>query len=303
MPSWISSGVSSEFSRLMIGRSCRPTPTPWPNCSPNASISSANPNSSACGHTFAIWSVVVPGSHEVDRGVHPFPRLLERVALRLARAAHHERAVVAGPVAVEDVDDVEVGLIARADQPVAEHVRVRAAAFAGDRVDRLDELRAHAEQARVRHADHVGLAHPRLQHLEDVLIYAVDHRARLRQQHDLVGALDLAGVHHGLLAVDHPSRRPEREEHGGLGEVDAELVLGDPRVLEGALDLAHGARVQPGLRTDRALQPGVAADRVLLVVEVGQLQPVRLRRRAEVPDFGRSFRVISAQRSPLLNAQ
>ena len=87
----------------------------------------------------------------------------------------------------------------------------------------------------MRHADHVGLAHPRLQHLEDVLIYAVDHGARLRQQHDLVGALDLAGVHHRLLAVDHPQPgRLEREEHGGLGEVDAELVLGDARILEGA---------------------------------------------------------------------
>ena len=50
-----------EFRRVMIGRSCRLAPTPWPNWSPNASISSAKPNSSAFGHTAAIWSVETPG--------------------------------------------------------------------------------------------------------------------------------------------------------------------------------------------------------------------------------------------------
>ena len=193
MPSLISSGSTNEFSRVMIGRSCRLTPTPWPNCSPNASISSANPNSSAFGHTAAIWSVDAPRLHEVDRGVHPLARALERVALRRGRAADDERAVVAGPVAVEDVDDVEVRLVARADQPVGEDVRVRAAPLARDRVDRLDELRAHLEQARVRERHDVALADARLQRLEDVLVDAVDHRAGLRQQHDLVRALDLAG--------------------------------------------------------------------------------------------------------------
>ena len=50
------------------------------------------------------------------------------------------------------------------------------------------------------------------------------------------------------------------------------------------LDLAHRARLQADTRMDRALQPGVAADRVRLVVEVGQLQAVRLGGRAEVED-------------------
>ena len=163
----------------MIGRSCRPTPTPWPNCSPNASISSANPNSSAFGHTAAIWSVVTPGLHQVDRGVHPLAGPLERVALRGGRAADDERPVVAGPVAVEHVDDVEVRLVAGPDQPVGEDVRVRAAALAGDRVDRLHELRAHLEQARVREGHDVALADAGLEGLEDVLVHAVDHRAGL----------------------------------------------------------------------------------------------------------------------------
>ena len=47
---------------------------------------------------------------------------------------------------------------------------------------------------------------------------------------------------------------------------------------------SHGARLQADARVDRALQSGVAADRVRLVVQVRELQPVRLRRRAEVED-------------------
>ena len=44
----------SEISRLMMGRSCSATPSPWPNCNANASISLSKPNSWAFGHTFAI---------------------------------------------------------------------------------------------------------------------------------------------------------------------------------------------------------------------------------------------------------
>jgi hypothetical protein len=55
----------------MIGRSCSPTPTPCPNWRPNASISSANPNSSARGHTFAIWSVEAPGrTRSIAASIH-----------------------------------------------------------------------------------------------------------------------------------------------------------------------------------------------------------------------------------------
>ena len=62
MPSRNSIGCSSEFSREMIGRSCRPSPRPWPNCRPNAAISFANPNSvRRRASSRAIWSVVMPG--------------------------------------------------------------------------------------------------------------------------------------------------------------------------------------------------------------------------------------------------
>ena len=54
--------------------------------------------------------------------------------LALGRAAHSEGAVVAGPVAVEGVDDVEEGLVAGPDDAVGEVVRMRVAPFARDGV-------------------------------------------------------------------------------------------------------------------------------------------------------------------------
>ena len=61
---------------MMIGRSCRLAPTPWPNCRPNASISSTNPNSSAFGQTAAIVSVLCPGfTRSIAASIHSRDRL------------------------------------------------------------------------------------------------------------------------------------------------------------------------------------------------------------------------------------
>ena len=230
-----------------------------------------------------------PGLHEVDRGVHPLARAGERVALRLRGAADDERAVVAGPVAVVHVDDVEVRLVARADQPVREDVRVRAAALARDRVDRLDELGAHLEQPRVGERDDVALADPGLEELEDVVVDAVHHGAGLRQERDLVRALDLAGEHHRLLTVADVEAGPlQLQEDRGLGDVDAERHVADAVLPQDRADLLGRAALQPDDRRDGALQTGVAADRVGLVVPLGELEPVRLGGRAEVPDARRS---------------
>ena len=61
MPSWISSGWSSDTSRLKIGFSQIERPTPWPNWSANAASSSGKPNSCALGHTLTTSPVVAPG--------------------------------------------------------------------------------------------------------------------------------------------------------------------------------------------------------------------------------------------------
>ena len=98
---------------------------------------------------------------------------------------------------------------------------MRTAALAGDRVDRLDKFRTHAKQPGMGKSNNIALPDAGLQVLEDVLVNAVDHRAGLGQEGDLVGALDLAGHHHRLLAVgDVEALLLQRQEDPGLGHVD-----------------------------------------------------------------------------------
>src|SRR5260221_309694 len=58
MPSFSSTGCSSELSRLMIGRSWRNRPTLWPNWSPKHSISLSKPKSCALGQTLSTLAGV-----------------------------------------------------------------------------------------------------------------------------------------------------------------------------------------------------------------------------------------------------
>ena len=131
---------------------------------------------------------------------------------------------------------------------------------------------------------------PGLSCLEYVLVDPVDHGGGLGEKDDLVGALDLPGHHHRLLAVgDLETGRLEGEEHGRLRHVDPERLAGHAVVGEGGGDLRCRSLMEPGLGADGALEPGVAADRVGLVVQPGELQPVRLGRRTEVPDPRRAL--------------
>src|ERR1700748_2342532 len=107
MPAFSSSGCSSEFSREMIGRSCRPRPRPCANCRPKAASSLSNPKSCARGSVSAPTSDDTPGLTRAERPAHPLARLLVGVDLGGRRRPDPERPVVAGPVAVEGVDDVE----------------------------------------------------------------------------------------------------------------------------------------------------------------------------------------------------
>ena len=95
--------------------------------------------------------------------------------LRRRRAADVEGAVVAGAVALVGLQDVEERLVAGAEVAVGEVVRMRVAALARDRVDRLDVVRAHLVEHLVGHRDDVVLADARLQRLVDHVVDAVDH--------------------------------------------------------------------------------------------------------------------------------
>ena len=76
----------------------------------------------------------------VDGNVEQLAAPFIGIDQRRRRAADRERAVVARPVPVVAVDDVEVGGIARPQRPIRIDVRVRVGPLSGDRVDALDEL-------------------------------------------------------------------------------------------------------------------------------------------------------------------
>ena len=137
------------------------------------------------------------------------------------------------------------------------------------------------------HTHDIRLPDAGLQHLEDVVVDAVDHCARLGQQDDLVVVLDLAGAHHRLLPVDDGQPRVlEGEKDCRLGEIDSKPELADTVLVEGRLYLAHRSSVQTGLGADRSLQSGVATDGVLGVVHVRELETMGFGRRPEVPHPG-----------------
>ena len=215
MPSSIVSGWSNETRRLKIGFSQIERPTPCPYWSANAASSSGKPNS--CG--------LRPDGDDVrrrDAGLDEGDRLVEDVAtalvgvdLRARGAPDGERAVVARAIAVEGVEDVEVGGVAGPQHAVGEDVRMRAAALARDGVHTLDVLGAELEEHLVDERDALVLAHPRLHGPEELLVGRVDHRAGRVQERDLVLGLDLADVLQEGLAVDDADPLGlQRLEHG-----------------------------------------------------------------------------------------
>ena len=72
-----------------------------------------------------------------DGRINPFACFGIGVGLRRSCAADVERPVIAGPIALIGLQNIEERLIARPDQTVGEVMRMRVAALAGNRVDRL----------------------------------------------------------------------------------------------------------------------------------------------------------------------
>ncbi len=223
------------------------------------------------------------GLQHRDRAVHPVARALVRVDLRARRPAHREGAVVAGAIAHERMDDVEIRLVAGTDQPVGEIVRVRAAALAGDRVDRLDAIRAHLIQALGGERHDLAFLDAGLQRRGDVHVNTIDHGAGGIEQRDLVVALHLARAEHHLLAVANiESLLLEREEHAGLAQVQAERHLRDTLLDEDVLDLLRRGLEEPHLGPDRAAHPGIARVNVIFM-QPRAIELVVPRRRSEIP--------------------
>ena len=164
---------------------------------------------------------------ELDGIVEPLAALPVGVDLGLVGAAHAERAVVARPVAHERVDDVEEGLVARAQQPVGEHVGMRVAPVAGDGVDRLHLLRAELEQQPLGLGHDVALGDAGTQELVDALVDRVDDAGGVVEQRDLLVGLDRPRRQHHLRAVGgRDARAVQGVERDDVGHVDPDLLAG-----------------------------------------------------------------------------
>src|SRR5579871_6135330 len=225
-----------------------------------------------------------PGLDHRDRRVDPLPRPAVGVALAGRLAPDGEGPVVAGAVAVVGMDDVEVGLISRPDDAVREDVRVGAAAFAGDRVDALDVLRAEGVEGVVGERHDVALPHSGLQPLEDLLVGGVDHRGGLVEEDDLVDRLDLPREQHRLLTVHHRHAETlEGPKQGDVDDVDPERLTNRPFGSQYLDHLGGGALGEAGLEPDGAAESGIAAAAVRRV-DPGATESVRHGGRTEVPD-------------------
>ena len=225
------------------------------------------------------------GLQQVDRAVHPFARLAIRGALRRRRAADVERAVVARAIAHERLDDVEERLVAGTDQAVGEVVRMRAAALAGDRVDRLDAVGAHLVEARGRERDDLAFLDAGLQRLGDVLVDAVDHRRRHVEQRQLVDVLHFARLQQRLLAVAHLDAELLQLEAASAARRRRGRAACRPRLRRRGCDLISRAAsrnsvMSPPTAPRKPEQSGAA----VIVVQPRRVQSMMLRRRAEVPD-------------------
>ena len=189
------------------------------------------------------------------------------------------------------------------DQPVGEVVRVRVAALAGDRVDRLDLVGAHLVEPLVRQRDDLVLPDAGLQRLDDVLVDAVDHRRGLVEQHDLVAGLDLARVEHQLLGVaDVMPAACELEQHRRLDDVHAEGHVGHALLAQDRLDLRAGRAIRPDVGRDRAPQAVVAAARRARPSSQGEYMRGSWRADPKSQSNGSPVRVSSAQRSSCRSA-
>src|SRR6058998_639854 len=176
-----------------------------------------------------------------DRVVHPLARALIGIALRLRRAADGECAVIARAIADEGMDDVEIRLIARTDQPVGEVVRMRAAALARNRIDRFDTIGSHFIQTFRCERDDLAFLHTGLQFGGDILVHAIHHARCDVQQRDLVVAFDLTrGEHHLLAVADLDALFLQGEQHRGFAYVEAQRHIRDALLLEKVFDFLCG---------------------------------------------------------------
>ena len=224
------------------------------------------------------------GLQHLDGVVHPLARLLVSIALRVGGTADGERPVVAGAISNEGVNDVEVRRVTGANQPIREIVRMRTAAFSGDRVDGFHAIRTHFVQTLGRQRHDLAFLDAWLQCCGDVLIDAVDHAGGDVQQRDFVVVLYLARQQHHLLAIANlDAFFLQCKQHRRFADIQTQRHVRHAFLLEDGFDLLCRLLEQSDVGTDRASHSGIAGKNVILV-KPGAVEPVMACCGTEVPD-------------------
>ncbi len=183
------------------------------------------------------------------------------------------------------MQNVEVDGIAGAQRAIRKHVRVRAAAFARNRVHAFDVFRAHVVQNFAREADRFVFLDARPQKSIQLFVRRIHHAGGHVEQYEFVLRLDHADVGHQLLAVDDcDAELLQSEENGRLDDVDADGLVREAAHFKLDLDLHRHIFGAPHFGRHGSAQERDAGARP--VAEPGAIQLVVAGGRAEIPQDG-----------------
>ena len=184
--------------------------------------------------------------------------------LRGRSTAHGKGAVVTGLVTHVGLDQIKVGLITGAYQPVGKVMRVRAAALARDGIDRLHAIRTHFVEALGRQRHDFAFAHAGFQRFEYILIHAIAHGRGHVEQRDFIVAFDLARVQHHLLAINHvEAQLLQRKQKQRLAHINAQRHVGHALGLEHVVNFLGGFLEQTHPGVDRTTQAHIAREAMI----------------------------------------
>ena len=151
------------------------------------------------------------------------------------------------------MQDIEKRRITGTKHAVGVHMRVRAAALTGDRVDAFNMFRAEIVKNFAHHSDAFVFFHSWFHEAIELVIGGIDHHRRRVEQCDFVLGFDFSDFVHELLAVDDfDALSLESEQHGHLDHVDADRFVVQLAFFQFQLDFFCHVFRQGGARMGRA---------------------------------------------------
>ena len=218
-----------------------------------------------------------------DRVVHELTGPPVRGTLLPVRAADVECPVIAGPVPVERVDNVEISGVPGPDQPVGENMGMRAAPLTGNGIYRLHLFRAVLVQVPGHQRDAGVLPDARPQVPVQLVVGAVHEGGGMVQQRDLIGGLDGPDILHETVPVDDmQALRLQRAQHRKFHHIHPDRLGVQAVIAQDTGQPAGVAALDPHLLRDGAAPARNSGPPVLPVIPRRE-HLVRPGRRPDIP--------------------